>query len=88
MATHPSALKRDRQRQKREKRNRTHRTAARTKIREVLAAVASGDAKAAKAALAEATRLLDRAAGKGAVPKKRVSRKVSRLTLAVQKLRG
>ena len=88
MATHPSALKRDRQRQKREKRNRTHRTAARTKVRELLAVVASGDPKAAAAALAEAARLLDRAAAKGAMPKKRASRKISRLTLAVGKLRG
>ena len=86
MATHPSALKRDRQRQKREKRNRSRRTEARTKVREVLAAVTAGDKTAAKAALAQAAKLLDRAGGKGAVPRKRVARKISRLTLAVQKL--
>lgn len=86
MATHPSALKRDRQRQKREKRNRTRRTSARTKVREVLAAVASGDKKAAKTALAQAARLLDRAGAKGAVPRQRASRKISRLTLAVQRM--
>ncbi len=86
MANHPSALKRARQREKREERNRARRTAARTRIREVLEAVASGDTKAAKAALAEATRVLDRAAARGALPKERVARKISRLTVTVQKL--
>lgn len=86
MATHPSALKRDRQRQKREKRNRSRRTEARTKVREVLAAVLAGDKAAAQAALATATKLLDRTAGKGALPRRRAARKISRLTQAVQKL--
>jgi small subunit ribosomal protein S20 len=86
LANHPSALKRARQREKREERNRARRTAARSKVREVLAAVASGDAKAARSALAEARRVLDRAAARGALPKERVARKISRLTIAVAKL--
>ena len=87
MATHPSAIKRARQAQKRESRNRARRTVARSKVREVLAAIDAGDGRAAREALAEATKLLDSAAGHGAFPKERMARKISRLTLAVRKLK-
>jgi small subunit ribosomal protein S20 len=86
VANHPSAEKRNRQRVKRTLRNRAIKSAVRTHVKAVRAAIAAKDQKAAKAALAEATVAIDRAASKGTVPKRAASRKVSRLASQVQKL--
>jgi small subunit ribosomal protein S20 len=86
VANHPSAEKRNRQRIKRTARNRSIKSAVRTHMKTVRAAIEAKDPKAAKAALAEATVAIDKAAGKGAVPAKSASRKVSRLSAAVHKL--
>ncbi len=83
MANHPSAEKRNRQREKRTARNRGIKSAVRTQVKSVRTAIASKDPKAAKEALEQATVALSRAASKGAVPKKTASRKVSRLAKAV-----
>ena len=86
MANHASAEKRNRQRIKRTLRNRAVKSAVRTHVKTVRAAIAAKDPKAAKAALLQATVEIDRAASKGAVPRKTASRTVSRLAAAVHKL--
>ena len=86
MANHPSAEKRNRQRLKRTARNRAVKSAVRTQIKDVRAAIAAKDVQAAKDALEQATQALDKAAGKGVLPKKAASRKVSRLASQVHRL--
>jgi small subunit ribosomal protein S20 len=86
VANHPSAEKRNRQRMKRTLRNRAIKSAVRTHVKSVREAVAAKDQKAANAALAEATVAIDKAASKGALPKRSASRKVSRLASQVHKL--
>lgn len=86
MANHPSAEKRNRQRIKRTIRNRAVKSAVRTQVKDVREALAAKDAKAAKEALELAIKGLDKAAGKGAIPRKAASRKVSRLAAQVHAL--
>jgi small subunit ribosomal protein S20 len=57
-------------------------------MKTVRAAIDAKDPKAAKEALAQATVAIDRAASKGALPKRAASRKVSRLASQVHKLGG
>ncbi len=86
MANHPSAEKRNRQRIKRTLRNRAIKSAVRSHMKSVREAIAAKDPKAAQEALAQATVVIDRAASKGALPKKSASRKVSRLASQVHGL--
>ena len=86
MANHPSAEKRNRQREKRTQRNRGIKSAVRTQVKTVRAAIASKDPAAAATALKEASVAIARAASKGALPKKTAARKVSRLASAVHGL--
>ena len=83
MANHPSAEKRNRQRQKRTLRNRGIKSAVRTQVKDVRTAIDAKDPKAAQEALQQATVALSRAASRGAIPKKTASRRVSRLAKAV-----
>jgi small subunit ribosomal protein S20 len=86
VANHPSAQKRNRQRIKRTLRNRAVKSAVRTHVKTVREAIAAKDAKAARTALLEATVAIDKAAGKGVLPRKTASRTVSRLASAVHQL--
>ncbi len=86
MANHPSAEKRNRQRITRTARNRAISSSVRTLVKHVRTAIAAKDKKAAKAALDKAVKALDRAATKGVVHVKAVSRTVSRLSAQVHKL--
>jgi small subunit ribosomal protein S20 len=86
VANHPSAEKRNRQREKRTQRNRGIKSAVRTQVKSVRQAIASKDPAAAATALKEASVAIARAASKGALPKKAASRKVSRLASAVHGL--
>jgi small subunit ribosomal protein S20 len=86
MANHPSAEKRNRQRVKRTLRNRAVKSSVRTHVKNVRAAIAAKDSKTAQTALLAATVALDKAATKGAVPRKTASRTVSRLASAVHQL--
>ena len=61
-------------------------TKVKTSIKKVYAAIEANDAEAAKAALKDATVEIDKAASKGVYHKKNASRKVSRLSVAVNKL--
>ena len=86
MANHKSALKRVRQTVKRRGRNRHVLTTMRSQIKRVRAAVEAGNADEAKACLTEAVRHLSRAADKGVIHRNQASRKIGRLTRAVNAL--
>lgn len=87
MANTLSAEKRNRQRIKRRARNLTHLTPMRTKVKRARAALT--DSKVEPQELAEsitsAIQQLARAAAKGVIHKRTASRKISRLTLALNK---
>jgi small subunit ribosomal protein S20 len=84
VANHSSSEKRNRQSIKRTIRNRSAKTAVRGVVKQVRAALESGDSAAAAKALATATSALDSAVTKGVMHRKTASRSISRLTTAVQ----
>jgi len=86
VANHASAKKRIRQTVKRTARNKIIRTNVRTLVKRVRAAIDSGDATAAKAALPAAIRRIDMAVTKGIFHRKTGSRYISRLTQRVSAL--
>ncbi len=86
MANHPSALKRARQAIKRQARNRSAVSAMKTTVKKVDLAIVKKEPEAIKVALKVATSSLAKTASKGIIPKKRASRKISRLALRVNKL--
>lgn len=79
MAQHKSARKRARQAVKRHARNRNISSAVKTGVKAFRTAADAGDEAETTAALRRAEGLLRRAASKGVIPKKRASRRVSRL---------
>ncbi len=79
MANVASAEKRNRQRLTRRTRNVAHLSKLRSTVKRVLAAVASKDKKA-KEVLAEAIKVIDKAAQHGVIKRETASRKISRLT--------
>ena len=83
MANIKSAKKRILVAANRAERNKSIRSAVKTSIKKVEAAVAAGDREAAAAALVNATSTIDKAESKGVYHKNNASRKVSRLTKAV-----
>lgn len=86
MANHPQAEKRNRQRIRLQAQNRHFKTTMRTRIKLVRKAVDGGDSQAAQSALTSAVPLIDRCAQKGIIPRKRASRLVSRLSVAVNRV--
>ena len=86
MATHKSAEKRIRQTAKRTAINRARRSRARTFVKQVEAAIATGDKEAARFALQTAQPELHRAITKGVFHKNTVSRKLSRLAAHINSL--
>ncbi|MEM9691431.1 MAG: 30S ribosomal protein S20 [Myxococcota bacterium] len=84
MANHASAKKRNRQIIARTEAARAFRSAVRTAVKKADVAIAEGSDDAATLVKA-ASSLLDRAATKNALPKKRASRLKSRLALRHQK---
>ena len=83
MATHKSAIKRNRQNAKRQLINQMRRTRIKTLTKEVLAAVETGDREAAESALGKAAPVIQRAASRGTLHRNTASRKISRLTKRV-----
>lgn len=67
-------------------RNKSIRSAVKTAVKKVDAAIESKDKTAAEAALVAATSEISKAASKGVYHKNNAARKVSRLTLAVNKM--
>jgi small subunit ribosomal protein S20 len=88
VANHPSAEKRNRQRITRTDRNRGITSAVRTLVKRVRAAIHAKDKAAAQQALKVATVALDKAASKGTLHVKAVSRTISRLSAQVHQLGG
>ena len=83
MANIKSAKKRVITSQVRAERNKAIKSRVKTYIKKVEAAVAAGDKAAAQAALLAATSEIDKAASKGVYHKNNASRKVARLSKAV-----
>ena len=67
-------------------RNKAIKSGVKTAIKKVNAAFVAKDAEAAKSALLNATSVIDKAATKGVYHKNNASRKVSRLTKAVNSI--
>lgn len=86
MANIKSAKKRILVNQTKADRNKAIKSKVKTSIKKVYAAIDAKDAEAAKTALKDATVEIDKAASKGVYHKKNASRKVSRLSIAVNKL--
>ena len=86
MATHASALKRARQSEKKRLRNVSIKSALKTQTKKVLQAVESKNADQARKALSAVIPAYQKAAGKGAIPKKTASRKISHLAKKVNSL--
>ena len=82
-----SAKKRLRQNPKRRARNQARKTRVRSSTKAVLKAVEGGDAEAAQAALRKAISAIDRAAKRNVIHRNSASRKKSRLTRAVDRLK-
>ena len=86
MANIKSAKKRILVSQIRADRNKSIRSSVKTAIKKVEAAVAAKDVEAAKAALLNATSVIDKAESKGVYHKNNAARKVSRLSKAVNSI--
>ncbi len=85
MANHKSSKKRILVTEKRRETNIARKSATRTEIKKAVKAIESGDKAQAVAAVKIAESKLMKAAGK-VMPKKRASRKVSRLVKAANKI--
>ena len=86
MANIKSAKKRILVIQKKTLRNKMIKSAVKTAIKKVNAAIAAGDQAAAAEALKNATSAIDKAKSKGIYHKNTASRKVARLTKAVNRM--
>ncbi len=86
MANIKSAKKRILVAEKRTERNKAVRSKVKTAIKKVYAAIEAKDKTAAEAALKNAVSELDKATRKGIYHKNTCARKVSRMTIAVNKL--
>ncbi len=86
MANIKSAKKRVLTSAKRAERNKSQKSAVKTYIKKVYAAIDANDKAAADAALKDAISQMEKAGSKGLFHKGTVSRKVSRLTKAVNKI--
>jgi len=85
MANTRQSAKRARQALKREARNTIISSAAKTALRDAFQAIQSKDVAKAKAAYAQAVKVLSKTASKGGMPAGRAARKISRLTLMAKK---
>ncbi len=83
MATHKSAIKRNRQNAKKQLINQMRRTRVKSLTKEVFAAVEAGDREAAQDALGKAVPVIQRAASRGTFHRNNASRKISRLSKRV-----
>ena len=86
MANIKSAKKRILVTQVRTERNKAIRSGVKTAVKKVYAAIDANDKEAAKAALLAATSTIDKATSKGVYHKNSASRKISRLSIAVNKM--
>lgn len=85
MASHESALKAHRQNVKRREHNRQLRTRLRSALRDIRAAIDTGDPKNVKDALRATISLVDKMAAKGLIHRNTAGRYKSRLSTRVAK---
>lgn len=86
MATHKSAIKRQKQAEKKHEINKSVKSMLKTLAKKVDQAVAAKNADAAKDAMVKAMKAYDKAASAGILHKNTASRKVSRLSTKVSKI--
>ena len=86
MASHASALKKNRQDQKRRIRNRAHASRLRTQMKKMQLALQTGDAAAATGLMKETVALVDRTAKHRVIHRNAASRTKSRLARALAKI--
>ena len=86
MANIKSAKKRILVTETRAERNKAIRSGVKTVVKKVYAAIEAGDKDAAQVALKNAISAIDKATKKGVYHKNYASRKISRLTVAVNKM--
>ena len=85
MASHASAIKKNKQDQKRRLRNRMHAGKLRTAVKKVRKALEAGDAATASTLMRETVTLVDRTAGHGIIHRNTAARTKSRLAKALAK---
>jgi small subunit ribosomal protein S20 len=88
LANSAQARKRARQAENRRQRNAGQRSALRTHIKNVVKAVATGDAEAAQSAYRKAVPVIDKSVGKGLIHKNKAARHKSRLGQHVRALQS
>lgn len=86
MANHKSALKRAKQNEVQRIRNKGYKTKVKKAVKEVRNALTENTPVQAKEALVKAVSHIQKSASKGVIHKNQAARKVSRLTLQVNKL--
>jgi small subunit ribosomal protein S20 len=86
VATHKSAIKRQKQAEKKHLVNKSVKSALKTLAKKVEQAAAAKNSDVAKEALAKAMKAYDKAASQGIVHKSTASRKISRLSTKVGKI--
>ena len=88
MANSAQARKRARQAEGRRQRNAAQRSMLRTYVKNVVKAIAAGDAEAAQSAYRSAVPVIDKSVGKGLIHKNKAARHKSRLTQHIRSLQG
>lgn len=86
MASHKSAIKRQKQSDKKHLLNKSVKSMLKTMAKKVEEAVETKDAEASKKALVQAMKAYDKAASAGVLHKSTASRKVSRMSSRVSKI--
>ncbi len=86
MATHKSAIKRQKQAEKKHEINKSVKSMLKTLAKKVEQAVEAKNADVAKNAMVKAMKAYDKAASQGILHKSTASRKISRLSTKVSKI--
>ncbi len=86
MATHKSAIKRQKQAEKKHEINKSAKSMLKTLAKKVEQAVEAKNADVAKEAMVKAMKAYDKAASQGILHKSTASRKISRLSTKVSKI--
>ena len=88
MATHKSAIKRQKQNEKKRIDNQVRRTRVKNLAKDVVKAVETRDAEAAQEALKKAVPVIQKAAAKRTIHHRTAARKISRLTRRINSLKS
>jgi len=86
LANHKSAIKRDKQNKVRRSINMAYKTRAKSAVKKVRLAIAGNKVEDARLSLNEATSILHKIKSKGIIHRNTANRKISRLTLQVNKI--